>query len=267
MKSKLLLVIILCLILFTNSFATEKNLFVDSEDSFDGMNFVYDKGILTNGMLGTGTVYISVPGLTKNYTFKGHVKIVEISSQPWNGIRVIIGADSYAAASKFVVTKDWGTRVEFKMNNMNDLMGPSGKLSEETEFDYEVVRTGQHYVFKINGALCLEGELPEEFDAFEEGYEFNLGFESSECLYEVTQIEIYCAEAPEITASPEPSPTPVSASPEPTSVETTASTTNKPKAEDNDSKIDPIVIAVCVVAVIAIGGVVFVTIKDKKKKR
>lgn len=269
MKKTLFLIVILSITMIVSS-AAERNLFVDSEDSFDGLAFEYSNGVLTNGSMGTGSVYISIPGLTKNYTFKGHIKIVEVNTQPWNGIRVIVGADSANSASKLVVTRDWGTRVEFKVNNMNDLWADSLRLSEGTEFDFEVVRSGQHYVFNINGSLVLEGDIPEELDAFEDGYDFNLGFEASECHYEVSGLEIYCPDAPEITPTPEPTNTP-----EPTETPTNAPTSaptptptqnNTADKGGDDSKISPVVIGVCVVAVLAVAGVIIVVIKDKKKK-
>lgn len=249
--------------------AESGNLFIDDEETFMGLSANYDEGVLSNGNF-TGSIFISVPGLTKNYTFKGHIKIVEIGSQPWNGVRIIAGADSFGAASKFVITKDWDTRVEFKNSNLNDLMGPSPKLNQDTEFDFELVRTGQHYVLKINGTLCLEDDIPEDLDAFEDSYEFNLGFESSECYYEASNFEVYCDDVV-ITPTPEPAtPSPVPDETDkpadtPAVTVTPIKTTERGTAADN--KISPVIIGICITAAIAIILVAIYIIKGKKNRK
>ena len=259
----LLVLLIICLSIVV--MANERNLFVERDENLLGSGY-FEDGVLTNGRVETDSTYISVPGLTKNYTFKGLIRIVEMGSQPWNGVRIIIGANSSMETSKLVLTKEWDVRVEFKNNNLNDLIGYFGAINEGMEIDFEVIREGQHYILKLNDNVCLEEDLPEELDAFEEGYEFNLGFESSDCHYEVTNIEIYCPDVPEET--PFSTNTPEATTEATKTVEATStptpSETDEPKEEKGISKV---VVGLCVVAIVLVVLVVIVTVKDRKRKQ
>lgn len=257
----LIVVISICLSLLVA--ANEKNLFDDRDDSLLGSGY-FEDGVLTNGRLETGSVFLSVPGLTKNYTFTGRIKIVEIGSQPWNGLRVIIGANSSMDTSKILLTKEWDVRVEFKMNNLNDLIGYFGAINEGMEIDFEVTRDGQRFMLKLNDEVCLEEDIPEELDAFEEGYEYNLGFEASDCYYEVSNIEIYCPDVPDATPTPEETQKPTE-TPEVT-VSNTPLQTEELKGTEPNRRLSPVVIGICTVAVVLLILVVFVIAKDKRKK-
>lgn len=37
-------------------------------------------------------------------------------------------------------------------------------------------------------------EIPEEYDAFDEENDYNLGFKAEQCLFEVSDIAVYCDE-------------------------------------------------------------------------
>lgn len=266
MKKFSLLLIVILVFAVNYTYASEKNLFVDSEESIFGLSASYEDSIITNGLVETSLVYISIPHLTKDYTFKGHVKIVELGSSPWNGIRFVIGSNSIGQDSKIVVTKEWDTRVEFIMNNMDDLMGSSIVLVNGTEFDFEVTRSGQNFVFQMDDTIVLDSEISLDFDAFEEGYEYNLGFESSDCHYEITNIEVYCEDAENVTPTPQPTET-IAPTEEVVDETMPVETMDKVEEPSEESKISFPVIVILVVASILVVAVVVIVIKDKKNKK
>ncbi len=168
---------------------------------------LYTGGTVTqNEIADSHTQLISVPGLTKNFTFQGKVKIVEIGPKGYNGIRFVIGSDG-SSSSELVVTKEIGTRIEFKgKNNINgtEIIEQSPALSDGLIFSFKIIRAGQKVTFYMDEALILELEIPDdgEYDAFVQGNNRNLGFTSSGCRFEVSEISVQCAEAAEAKPGP-----------------------------------------------------------------
>lgn len=261
-----------------NVFAAE-NLFNPNE-SFDE-TYIFAKpgeaGVFTNSEEGTSTGYETflLPNLTKNYTFSGHFKIVDIGGQPYNGVRIIIGSQ-LDGMCKLVITKEWGIRFEFKGDNLNDkLWDPGLRLSAGTEFDFEVIRVGESVTMKIDGAEIGTIEIDEELDMFDEESSYNLGFESSDTWFEISNISVICEEAEsKITPAPEETATPSA------SASATATVTEKvtevptavktPAAEkDNNDKdgVNPVIIAVCAIAVILVIAVAIILVKGKKTEK
>ncbi len=85
----LLTALMLCLLLSGLTVSGAENLF-DPENAFDGlyMTEIADRpGVFTNSSadegISTGKETFYLPGLTPNYTFSGHIKIVDIGSEAW----------------------------------------------------------------------------------------------------------------------------------------------------------------------------------------
>ncbi|MCQ2430926.1 MAG: hypothetical protein MJ192_11430 [Clostridia bacterium] len=176
---------------------TEENLF--SADDFLQSYFREDPsrpGTFTNGGVTTGSETFETAGLTTNYTFSGHVKVVKIGTQPWNGIRIIIGA-SAAGTNKLVVTKSMDTRLEFKGGNVGDATYRAVRLplADGTEFDYRVERDGSHVLFYLNDELQADLTVDPSLDTFSKTEGYNLGFEASDCHLEISDIVVTCPDA------------------------------------------------------------------------
>ena len=215
----LLTALAFCLLLGGLSVSGAANLF-DPENAFDElyMREADDRpGVFTNSTeeegISTGSETFYVPGLTKNYTFSGHVKILDIGTEAWTGVRLIVGNDLTGRCS-LLITKEWGVRFEFKGFNMNDQLWDNTRLrlAKDTEFDFEVTRAGNQVSLKLNGTEEGTIEIPEEYDAFDEENDYNLGFKAEQCLFEVSDIAVYCDETeanrpPESTAAPSEPPT------------------------------------------------------------
>ena len=195
-----------------------ENLF-DPENAFDELYLeeAEDRpGVFTNQNSAngsTGSETFCLPGLTKNYTFSGHIKILEIGQESWTGVRLIIGSDQTGQCS-LVITKDWRIRFEFMGFNMNDQFWDNAqlRLAKDTEFDFEVTRAGNRVSLRLNETEEGTIEIPEEYDAFDEENDYNLGFKAEQCLFEVSDIAVYCDETeanrpPESTAAPSEPPT------------------------------------------------------------
>ena len=183
----------------------EDNLF--SADAFLQSYFREDAsrpGTFTNGGVTTGSETFETAGLTTHYTFSGHVKVVKIGTQPWNGIRIIIGA-SAAGTDKLVVTKSMDTRLEFKGGNVGDATYRAVRLplADGTEFDYRVERDGSHVLFYLNDALQADLSIDPSLDTFSETEGYNLGFEASDCHLEISNIVVTCPDVrPEADTEP-----------------------------------------------------------------
>lgn len=285
MKSKLIKFSIIFSVLFILSFSitvsAAENLF-DPSNSFDGTYFIDDgDGVFFSGVpdygLGSGKECFYLPGLTRNYTYSGHVKILDIGGQPYNGVRIIVGS-GLAGSCNLLITKSWGVRFAFKTSNLNDLFWDTGlRLGKDTEFDFEVIRVDNSVTLKLNGQVAGTVEIPEELDTFDDGGEYNLGFEFNECIFQVSDIAVYCEEAehlitptPMVTEKPTQAPTEVpnintpNASVAPIQTASPSVTDDANNNTDKDS-LSPIVIVVVAVAAVAVIGVVFVLVRGKKK--
>ncbi len=272
----LLTALAFCLLLGGLSVSGATNLF-DPENAFDElyMKEVDDRpGVFTNSTeeegISTGSETFYVPGLTKNYTFSGHVKILDIGSEAWTGVRLIVGNDLTGRCS-LLITKEWGVRFEFKGFNMNDQLWDSTRLrlAKDTEFDFEVTRAGNQVSLKLNGTEEGTIEIPEEYDAFDEDDDYNLGFEAAQCWFEVSNIAVYCEEA-EANITPEPTPGETSAPSETSAASESPATAAEtpsaaaPSAQEETGGISPVVIIVCVVAAVAVIAVIIVLTRKKK---
>ena len=279
----LLTALMLCLLLSGLTVSGAENLF-DPENAFDGlyMTEIADRpGVFTNSSadegISTGKETFYLPGLTPNYTFSGHIKIMDIGSEGYTGVRLIIGDDMTEHCS-LMITKEWGVRFYFKAFTMNDQLWDDAqlRLAKDTEFDFEVIREGRQVTLKLNGAAQGTIEIPEEYDAFDEENDFNLGFEASKCWFEVSDIAVYCEEA-EVKATPTAAPAetaapsePADATEEPAPSNTTAPNraTEVPKATEapaeEEDGLSPVVIVVCVVAAAAVIAVIVVLVRKKK---
>ena len=279
----LLTALMLCLLLSGLTVSGAENLF-DPEDAFDGFYIteIADRpGVFTNSSadegISTGKETFYLPGLTPNYTFSGHIKIMDIGSEGYTGVRLIIGDDMTEHCS-LMITKEWGVRFYFKAFTMNDQLWDDAqlRLAKDTEFDFEVIREGRQVTLKLNGAEEGTIEIPEEYDTFDEEDDFNLGFEAAKCWFEVSNIAVYCEEA-QAKATPTAAPAetaapsePADATEEPAPSNTTAPNraTEVPKATEapaeEEDGLSPVVIVVCVVAAAAVIAVIVVLVRKKK---
>lgn len=184
MKKLLAFILTLTLLLsFTSVFAGES---------------LYEGGTLKNESAeGETKEFIETPGLKNKYIFSGHVKIVEIGNNPWNGIRIVIGANEQSQISALVLTKEWGVRVEFIGDNMSDYVAHTDPYGAGDEFDFTVTKDGADISLELSGTLVLELTIPEGKDAFAQNYSKNLGFVGSECMFEVSNISVTNIEATE----------------------------------------------------------------------
>lgn len=287
----LLCTMVLTIVLGGASVFAEENLFV-WDDSFDGF-YMQSKdeepGVFVNGDSGisSGSETFYLPGLTKNFTFAGHIKILQIGSYPYNGVRLIIGS-SLSGSCQLLITKSWAVRFDFNRNNLGDKMWNTElRLNEGTEFDFEVTRRGTRISLKIDGVALGALDIEEDLDMFDESGDYNLGFAANDCRFEVSNIRVECPDI-EITPEPTAESTP-SASPEATSSPTedtqeTATAQGTPSAsataqgqnqdnkdeetnnknEEKDSSISPVVIVACAVAVVAVAACVIVLVRRKK---
>lgn len=128
---------------------------------------------------------------------------------------------------------------------------------------------GNQVSLKLNGTEEGTIEIPEEYDAFDEDDDYNLGFEAAECWFEVSNIAVYCEDA-EANITPEPTPGETSAPSEtpaasesPTAAAETPSAA-APSAEEDDGGMSPVVIIACVAAAAAVVAVIIVLTRKKK---
>ncbi len=303
-KKTIVLTAVLCVAFSLVSVSAAENLF-DPENSFEELQiFKNETGAFTNDGMNTVNETFSIPGLTNNYTFSAHVKILEIGEKDWNGLRIIVGS-SQEGQCKLVVTKNWGTRFEFKSYNMDDKLWDKGpiRLSEGFEFDFVVVREGRNVTLTLNDIEQGTIEIPEEYDTFDAEDDYNLGFETSDCWVEISNIVVNCPEAeanrtpvPENTPETEPTP---DASAEPTTsaaaeetgtatpsqqVQTQTAGQNTPQgtpssqapsgsnsssnSNDDDGGVSPaIIVVICVAAAAVIAAVVIIIVKKTKNKK
>ncbi len=175
---RIIITLIICVVLlsFTQIFASDS---------------LYAGGTVANETVeGETRKYLETPGITNEYVFSGHVKIIEIGSNPWNGIRFITGANDANEISALLLTKEWGVRVEFKGDNMSDFFSNAAHYGAGDEFDFSITKEGASLKLYIGDTLTTEVTIPDGKDAFTDGYSKNVGFVSSECKYEVSNIVV-----------------------------------------------------------------------------
>lgn len=281
MKKSYLLILVLILAMPMSVFAEDRvNLINDQTDILQTTgNAEFEDGVLTMVNTGTYLANFKVPGLTDNYVWSGDIKILDIVDRGPNGVRFCVGTDTDTGDYlNLIVTKSIGIAAERK--------GPSPlsdvyKLTKEhysevidngSEFHFEITRNGSHIILKIGDIVAMDYVFPDEFSFFTTGDDYNLGFYSENCSYEVKNLAVYCEDVqitPEPTASPEPTPSPVPTE-TPEATQSNATATNSPAATDktaadDDTGVNPLVIGIIAATgvIVIITGVVIIIRKKR----
>ena len=119
--------------------------------------------------------------------------MVSLGAQGWNGLRLVVGYNHETRKYDEIIIMPNIKRVgyDFMGDNLNGVQYPIENLKNVNEFDFEIVKDGHTVALLLDGDFVCSAVIPEANDAFTHGSGAQLGFHSSDCSFEATDIVVY----------------------------------------------------------------------------
>lgn len=147
--------------------------------------------------VGSHLSLLKIPGLINQYSWSGDVKILEYGNDSGaSGVRFCIGynGDNYL---NLILTRKVGVSAE-KLGTGAELDvyrltkdGFDRELNPGTEFHFEIKKQGNYVRLLVDGEVVMDTAFADRYDFFTPGNDRNIGFNSSNCSFEVRNIKVY----------------------------------------------------------------------------
>ncbi len=167
-------------------------------------------------------------GIKSKFRMSGKITINDIVDTGdddisiWNGLRIICGRTDFLTYNTVSMYRLVGMQI---VNNSTVGIGPiipypeGFSFAEGTEFTFEILKDGRHFIFKLNDAVMIDYTVGKSEDLFVDDAYDNIGFIAINMAYDVTDLKVEVEGLP-----PTPTPVPTEAPVTPTIVPTAKST-------------------------------------------